>query len=57
MGQLNPGFSEDTKPSDSGRAGDKIDLEMPPGFPWLTFFLVVAMIGSFGVVWFLSTPR
>jgi hypothetical protein len=36
--------------------GDKANSGAAQRFSWLTLILLLAMVGSFGIIWFLSTP-
>ena len=36
--------------------GNGVDSRAPQRFSWLTLTLLLAMVGSFGLIWFLSTP-
>jgi hypothetical protein len=36
---------------------DQAESHAPPRRSWLVLVLMIAMIGSFALVWFLSTPR
>ncbi|HEX4157614.1 MAG TPA: hypothetical protein VHY79_04000 [Rhizomicrobium sp.] len=56
MGRLYLGFGGDDVHAPHPVAGAGNVESEPPRFAWLTLVLLLAMVASFALVWFLSTP-
>jgi hypothetical protein len=58
MGQLYFGIGGGSiqAPQHGVAAGDGAESGISPRFSWLALVLMLAMVASFGLVWFLSTP-